>query len=93
MLLTAATSTGIRRNQDPEGMEIFLVGYSCTFMRVSGPLPSSISFFVLPLALNMDAVVEVPRGAGQWAMRVQFMKALRKSKAWRDGIKSSHSGP
>lgn len=64
MLLTAATSTGIRRNQDPEGMEIFLVGYSCTFMRVSGPLPSSISFFVLPLALNMDAVVEVPRGAG-----------------------------
>ena len=43
--------------------------------------------------LGAQRAQEVPRGAGQWAMRVQFMKALRKSKAWRDGIKSSHSGP
>ena len=47
MLVTTAISTGIRRNQDPERREIFLMGYSCTFKRVDGPLPSSTSFFVL----------------------------------------------
>ena len=43
--------------------------------------------------LGVQTAQDVPRGAGQWAMRVQFMKAPSKSKAWRDGVESSHSGP